>query len=152
MRFWNYIEFLTKCHQPHFSSSSCLEMASKSKVIPLLRNGQNISSSFLSIFACQNGVTCLIDLSIFHLISALSRRILWGDQELFNKSTEWELSPRPIDGGLNSNGFGKPLSILAAPRILRRLQWPFPNCSKNCQFYFLKNTSSLFGAQCWVAP
>ena len=64
MRFWNYIEFLTKCHQSHFSSSSRLEMASKTKVIPLLKNGQNISSSFLSISACKNKSTCLIDFSI----------------------------------------------------------------------------------------
>ena len=44
-------------------------MASKTKVIPLLKNGQNISSSFLSISACENKVTCLIDFSNFSLIS-----------------------------------------------------------------------------------
>ena len=44
-------------------------MASKTKVIPLLKNGQNISSSFLSISACKNKVICLIDVSIFNLIS-----------------------------------------------------------------------------------
>ena len=44
-------------------------MASKTKVIPLLKNGQNISFSFLLISACKNNVTYLIDLSIFNLIS-----------------------------------------------------------------------------------
>ena len=44
-------------------------MASKTKVIPLLKNGQNISYSFLSISACKNKVICLIDVSIFNLIS-----------------------------------------------------------------------------------
>ena len=44
-------------------------MASKTKVIPLLKNGQNISSSFPSISTYKDKVTCLIDLSIFKSIS-----------------------------------------------------------------------------------
>ena len=78
MRFWNNIEFLTKCHQSQFSSSSFLEMASKTKVIPLLKNGQNISYSFLSISACKKKVICVIDLSIFKLI--------YGSQDIIEDS------------------------------------------------------------------
>ena len=44
-------------------------MARKTKVTPLLKNGQNISSSFLSISTYKDKVTCLIDLSIFRSIS-----------------------------------------------------------------------------------
>ena len=42
-------------------------MASKSRTIPPLNNGQNISSGFVSISAYNKEVTFWIDLGIFHV-------------------------------------------------------------------------------------
>ena len=51
MKFWNYIKFLSLCHQPRSSISIHLEMTSKTRLLLQMQNGRKITFYFLSVTA-----------------------------------------------------------------------------------------------------